>query len=67
MLVRWYRCTQVGFTGGLNIGEEYCREEIGGTGHFRDTHMKVEGPAVQVLDVVIHLRIINCASKMQFC
>ena len=36
----------VGFTGGMNIGKEYCGRRLGGTHQFRDTHLKVEGPAV---------------------
>ena len=37
---------RVGFTGGMNIGREYCGKRLGGTHQFRDTHLKVEGPAV---------------------
>ncbi|KAH8607352.1 PLD like domain [Trypanosoma vivax] len=40
----------VGFCGGLNIGNEYCGKEKGGSGRFRDTHCSVVGPAV------LHLR-----------
>jgi cardiolipin synthase A/B len=39
------------FTGGVNIGDEYVRE----TGHgkmWRDTHMRVEGPAVASLTAI---------------
>jgi cardiolipin synthase len=36
---------QVGFTGGLNIGEEYlCKNPR--FGFWRDTHLRLEGPAV---------------------
>lgn len=35
----------VGFTGGLNLGEEYCPVSAGGQG-WRDTHLGLEGPAV---------------------
>lgn len=35
---------KIGFTGGLNIGNEY-RDKDG----FRDTHMRIEGPAVHGL------------------
>lgn len=37
----------IGFTGGLNIGNEY-RDGNG----FRDTHMRLEGPAVRALQSV---------------
>ena len=37
---------RVGFTGGMNIGKEYCGRRLGGTAQFRDTHLRVEGPAV---------------------
>lgn len=35
----------IGFTGGMNIGDEYlgANPEIG---HWRDTHLRIEGPAV---------------------
>jgi len=41
----------VGFTGGQNIGDEYRgrREKFG---PFRDTHMRIEGPAVQQLQEI---------------
>ena len=41
----------VGFTGGMNIGDEY----LGGNpdiGHWRDTHLRIEGPAVWQLQQV---------------
>lgn len=37
---------EIGFCGGLNIGNEYCGPQTGGTGKFRDTHCSVVGPAV---------------------
>ena len=41
----------VGFTGGMNIGDEYlgANPEIG---HWRDTHLRIEGPAVWQLQQV---------------
>jgi phosphatidylserine/phosphatidylglycerophosphate/cardiolipin synthase-like enzyme len=39
----------IGFCGGMNIAEDYCSAAIGGNGRFRDTHLKVVGPAVQSL------------------
>ena len=41
----------VGFTGGMNIGDEYigANPEIG---HWRDTHLRLEGPAVWQLQQV---------------
>jgi cardiolipin synthase len=42
---------RVGFTGGLNIGDEY-RGRIARFGFWRDTHMRLEGPAVAELQWV---------------
>lgn len=42
----------VGYTGGMNVGDEYAGPEVGGNGFFRDTHVKVEGPAVDDLKAV---------------
>lgn len=39
---------RVGFTGGLNIGDDYASERVGGWG-WRDTHIRIEGPAVSEL------------------
>ena len=39
---------RVGFTGGLNIADDYASEEDGGQG-WRDTHLRIEGPAVSEL------------------
>jgi cardiolipin synthase len=36
---------RAGFLGGLNIGDEYAAKDAGGGG-WRDTHVRVEGPAV---------------------
>uniref|UniRef100_A0A7S4UZ58 PLD phosphodiesterase domain-containing protein n=1 Tax=Paramoeba aestuarina TaxID=180227 RepID=A0A7S4UZ58_9EUKA len=40
------------FCGGMNIGNEYCSKEVGGNGMFRDTHMKIVGPALEDLEAV---------------
>ncbi len=40
---------EVAFIGGLNAGDEYMGH--GPLGPWRDTHMRVEGPAVQALQV----------------
>jgi cardiolipin synthase len=39
---------RVGFTGGLNIGDEYLGK-VPFFGPWRDTHLRVEGPAVESL------------------
>ena len=39
---------QIGFTGGLNVGEEY-RSNTDDFKIWRDTHMKIQGPAVREL------------------
>lgn len=39
---------QVGFTGGLNIGDEYLGKNLR-YGYWRDTHMRICGPAVEDL------------------
>ncbi len=39
---------RVGFTGGMNIGDEYASAE-GKPGRWLDVHLKVEGPAVKHL------------------
>lgn len=36
----------VGFCGGMNIAGDYCGEDIGGNGRFRDTHARIVGPGV---------------------
>lgn len=41
---------RVAFVGGLNVGDEYVGR--GPLGHWRDTHLRVEGPAVQALQRV---------------
>jgi cardiolipin synthase len=42
---------RVGFTGGLNIGDEYVGK-VPHFGHWRDTHLRLEGPAVESLQRV---------------
>jgi len=42
----------VGFTGGLNIGDEYNVGREGTGTPWRDTHVQLEGPAVQDLEAV---------------
>lgn len=42
----------VGFTGGLNIGDEYAIGLDGGRTVWRDTHLRLEGPAVRDLEAV---------------
>jgi cardiolipin synthase len=37
---------EVGFTGGLNISDDYAPRELGGGG-WRDTHVRLEGPAAR--------------------
>jgi len=41
---------RVAFVGGLNIADSY-REETRRFGHWRDTHLRVSGPAVQQLQL----------------
>jgi cardiolipin synthase len=43
----------VGFTGGLNIGDEY-RGQMKGVGEWRDMHMRVEGGAARDLQRVFY-------------
>ncbi len=40
--------SRVGFTGGMNIADDYAAAEEGGNG-WRDTHVRIEGPAVAEL------------------
>lgn len=41
---------QIGFTGGLNVGDEYLGK--GPLGYWRDTHMKIQGDAVHYLQLI---------------
>jgi cardiolipin synthase A/B len=39
---------EVAFTGGMNVGDEYSgRSRRKGNQHFRDTHLRIKGPAVR--------------------
>jgi cardiolipin synthase len=42
---------QIGFTGGLNIGDEYLGK-VARYGYWRDTHLRIQGPAVAGLQRV---------------
>ncbi|WP_380055380.1 cardiolipin synthase [Falsihalocynthiibacter sp. SS001] len=42
---------RVGFTGGLNVGDEYMGRDPH-FGHWRDTHCRIEGPIVLQLQLV---------------
>jgi len=42
----------VGFCGGMNIAGDYCGEDVGGNGRFRDTHARIAGPGVAHLSEV---------------
>eukprot|EP01094_Clydonella_sp_ATCC50884_P025482 TRINITY_DN6708_c0_g1_i2.p1 TRINITY_DN6708_c0_g1~~TRINITY_DN6708_c0_g1_i2.p1 ORF type:complete len:357 (-),score=0.91 TRINITY_DN6708_c0_g1_i2:463-1533(-) len=39
----------VAFCGGMNMSNEWITPFLGGTGSFRDTHARIEGPAVKKL------------------
>ncbi|MGB1388996.1 MAG: cardiolipin synthase, partial [Paracoccaceae bacterium] len=41
----------VGFTGGLNVGEEYMGRDPA-FGHWRDTHVRLQGPIVSQLQLI---------------
>ncbi|MDP1795941.1 MAG: cardiolipin synthase [Planctomycetaceae bacterium] len=41
----------IGFTGGMNVGDEYLGEDAH-FGYWRDTHLRLEGPAVLQLQEV---------------
>lgn len=42
---------RIGFTGGLNLGDEY-ESGLAGDGRWRDTHVRIEGPALRDLEAV---------------
>jgi len=51
---------RVGYTGGMNIGGEYCSQAIhGGINKFRDTHCRLRGPVVKLLQDAIYYSIID--------
>jgi cardiolipin synthase len=43
---------RIAYTGGLNIGDDYCGTACGGNGRFRDTQCMIMGPAVAHLNEV---------------
>ena len=43
---------RVGFTGGMNIGDEYD-SDASTPGRWKDSHLKIEGPAVRYLQRVV--------------
>ncbi len=49
----------VGFMGGLNIGDNYIFGEPG-LGFWRDTHLKIEGPAVGCLEDIFNADCLFC-------
>eukprot|EP01090_Pellita_catalonica_P014439 TRINITY_DN3688_c0_g1_i3.p1 TRINITY_DN3688_c0_g1~~TRINITY_DN3688_c0_g1_i3.p1 ORF type:complete len:309 (+),score=37.17 TRINITY_DN3688_c0_g1_i3:7-933(+) len=53
-------CDDVGFCGGMNIGNEYADIKPVGE-NFRDTHLKIEGPAVRDLQHAF----IDCLSEVK--
>jgi len=42
----------IGFCGGLNATDDFCGEKEGGTGLYRDTHLKLQGPCIADLTTV---------------
>ena len=42
---------KIGYIGGLNIGDEYVHRSKK-FGYWRDTHLRMEGPAVYMLQTV---------------
>ena len=54
-----------GFCGGMNVSRHYVSTALGGTGRFRDTHVRVRGPAVRdLLSVVQHTLSHSSAHRM---
>jgi cardiolipin synthase len=50
---------EVGFIGGLNIGDDYAEPTVGGNGRFRDTMCAVRGAAVADLITVCRDTVVN--------
>ncbi len=46
---------EIGFCGGMNVGEEYAGERYG-TGEFRDAHLRIEGKAALDLEALLEPR-----------
>lgn len=46
----------------MNIGDQYAGAKVGGNGYYRDTHVKVQGPAVDDLSKVFlsSLEVFRC-------
>lgn len=57
---------RVAFCGGMNIAKEYCGTALGGTAFFRDTLVRVEGPAVQGTHRENYYRSSNNQAESQF-
>lgn len=54
---------KIGYTGGMNIGNEYMGE--GKIKSWRDTHLKIEGPSVHMLQVLFMLDwLLSCRKKL---
>ncbi|MBQ4110076.1 MAG: cardiolipin synthase [Clostridia bacterium] len=54
---------KIGYTGGMNIGNEYMGE--GKIKNWRDTHIRIEGPSVHMLQVLFMLDwILSCRKKV---
>lgn len=57
---------EVGFLGGLNVGDMYLGEDPR-MGRWRDTHLRLEGPAVRELDRVFLELWGQCVGKKAAC
>lgn len=56
----------VGFAGGMNCTSQYAGEQIGGINTFRDTHMKIIGPAVEHLSMVFIASLSEATNRLQW-